>query len=207
MFRIGLAGGIGSGKSEVAGRLSELGAHVMEADAVAREIVRAGSPTLEAVVEAFGRSVLKEDGSLDRAALAEVAFSSEDGLERLNAITWPPLQAAIIERSERIEREHPGGVLVVDASLLVRWEMLDFFDVVLIVTAPARLRLSRLTASGMSREDATARMRAQLPEEVLTDAADVVIENEGTLEELREKVDRFWSTLPETTQGETEWAR
>jgi dephospho-CoA kinase len=196
MFRIGLAGGIGSGKSEVARRLGELGAHVIEADEVARDIVAEGSPTFAEIVSAFGESVLTADGSLDRRALAERAFASRDRLERLNAITWPPLIAEIVEKTEQVEREDPDGVLVVDAALLVQWDILDLFDAVLTVTAPVEQRLSRLTRSGMSREDALARISAQLPESALTAVADTVIANDGTLEELRERVDRFWSTLP-----------
>ena len=196
MFRIGLTGGMGSGKSEVAARLSELGALVIEADAVARDIVAAGTDVLAAIVDAFGESVLDDDGGLDRGALAAAAFSSEEATSALNAITHPPLIREIIRRSEGLERQNPSGVLVVDAALLVRWDVLDLFDVVLIVHAPLELRVSRLVAAGVGEEDVRRRMCSQLSDDVMLAAADVVIENRGSIEELRAAVDGFWESLP-----------
>jgi len=196
MFRIGLAGGMGSGKSEVAARLSELGALVIEADAVARDIVAAGTDVLAAIVDAFGESVLDDDGGLDRGALAAVAFSSEGRTSVLNAITHPALIREIVRRSERLEKKSPSGVLVVDAALLVRWDVLDLFDVVLIVHAPRELRVSRLVEAGFGEEDVRRRMRSQLSDDVMLAAADVVIENGGSIEELRAAVDDFWESLP-----------
>ena len=196
MFRIGLAGGMGSGKSEVAARLSELGALVIEADAVARDIVAAGTDVLAAIVDAFGESVLDDDGGLDRGALAAAAFSSEEATSALNAITHPPLIREIIRRSEGLERQSPSGVLVVDAALLVRWDVLDLFDVVLIVHAPLELRVSRLVEAGFGEEDVRRRMCSQLSDDVMLAAADVVIENRGSIEELRAAVDGGWESLP-----------
>lgn len=196
MFRIGLAGGMGSGKSEVAARLSELGALVIEADAVARDIVAVGTPVLAAIVGAFGESVLADDGGLDRGALAAAAFSSEERTSVLNAITHPALIREIIRRSEELEKQDPSGVLVVDAALLVRWDVLDLFDVVLIVHAPRELRVSRLVEAGFGEEDVRRRMRSQLSDDVMLAAADVVIENRGSIEELRAAVDGFWESLP-----------
>lgn len=200
MFRIGLAGGMGSGKSEVAARLSELGALVIEADAVARDIVAVGTPVLAAIVGAFGESVLADDGGLDRGALAAAAFSSEERTSVLNAITHPALIREIIRRSEGLEKQSPSGVLVVDAALLVRWDVLDLFDVVLIVHAPRELRVSRLVEAGFGEEDVRRRMRSQLSDDVMLAAADVVIENRGSIEELRAAVDGFWESLPVNTQ-------
>lgn len=196
MFRIGLAGGMGSGKSEVAARLSELGALVIEADAVARDIVAVGTPVLAAIVGAFGESVLADDGGLDRGALAAAAFSSEERTSVLNAITHPALIREIIRRSEGLEKQSPSGVLVVDAALLVRWDVLDLFDVVLIVHAPRELRVSRLVEAGFGEEDVRRRMRSQLSDDVMLAAADVVIENRGSIEELRAAVDGFWESRP-----------
>jgi dephospho-CoA kinase len=195
-LRIALAGGIGSGKSRVAQRLREFGAYVIEADELARELVEPGSPTLAALADEFGESVIADDGSLDRAALAGIAFGSDERLGRLNEITWPPLLRTIVERTEELERADPDGVLVVDAALLVQWDVLDLFDIVLVVTAPREQRIARLVESGRSREDVLARMNAQLPEKELIEAADYVIENDGTPEQLRGRVDSFWRTLP-----------
>ncbi|MEA3409524.1 MAG: dephospho-CoA kinase [Candidatus Eisenbacteria bacterium] len=200
MFRIGLAGGMGSGKSEVAARLGELGALVIEADAVARDIVAVGTEVHDAIRDAFGKSVLADDGSLDRGALAAVAFSSEERTGVLNAITHPALIDEIMRRSEGLERRNPQGVLVVDAALLVQWDVLDMFDVVLVVHAPRELRVSRLVEAGFGEEDVRLRMHSQLPDEVMLAAADVVIENGGSIDELRAAVDGFWESLPGTSR-------
>ena len=200
MFRIGLAGGMGSGKSEVAARLSELGALVIEADAVARDIVAVGTGVFAAIVGAFGESVLADDGGLDREALAAAAFSSEERTSVLNAITHPALIREIMRRSEGLEKQSPSGVLVVDAALLVRWAVLDLFDVVLIVHAPRELRVRRLVEAGFGEEDVRRRMHSQLSDDVMLAAADVVIENGGSIEELRAAVDDFWESLPVNTQ-------
>ncbi|MBN2565886.1 MAG: dephospho-CoA kinase [Candidatus Eisenbacteria bacterium] len=202
MFRIGLAGGIGSGKSRVAERMRELGAHVIEADMLARDIVAPGSPTLDALARSFGPSVIAGDGSLDRATLAKTAFSSGERLRELNEITWPPLIGAIVRGTEELERIDPDGILVVDAALLVQWDLLDLFDAVVVVTAPVEARIARLVASGSSREDVLSRIGAQMPEKELIAAADYVIENDGTLEQLRERVDALWRSLGRATDQE-----
>ncbi len=200
MFRIGLTGGIGSGKSEVASRFRELGALVIDADAVARELVEPGSPVLRAIVREFGSSVLRPDGTLDRRALADAAFSSAERRKALNDVTGPPLVAEIVRRAEALEREHAqggggSGVLVVDAALLVQWDVLDMFDLVLVVHAPRELRAERLAAAGFSEADVAARMDAQLPDDAMLAAADAVIVNDGSLDELRAKVDDLWNSL------------
>jgi dephospho-CoA kinase len=202
MLRIGLTGGIGSGKSEVAARLRELGADVIEADEVARELVAPGTPLLDELVRQFGDGILRPDGSLDRRALAGIAFASDEALEALNECTRPPLVAEIVRRSEELERERPGGVMVVDAALLVQWGVLDMFDVVLAVRAPEGVRVARLAAAGLSEEDSRARMRSQLSDAEMAAAADEVIDNEGTLENLRTAVDAFWKTLGTQTKEE-----
>lgn len=204
MFRIGLTGGMGSGKSEVAAVLRELGARVVDADAVARELVARGSAVFEAIVDAFGTSVLAPDGSLDRGELAALAFSSEERLAVLNGITEPALIDEIMRRVEELERRHPGGVLVVDAALLVQWDVLDMFDVVLVVHAPGELRTRRLVDAGFGEDDVRRRMRSQLPDDATLAAADKVIDNEGTLEELRAAVEEFWGALPGHVREDTE---
>ena len=195
-MRIGLCGGMGSGKSEVAARLSELGALLIDADAVARDIVARGTPVLAAIVDAFGESVLADGGDLDREALAGAAFASEERTSVLNAITHPALIGEIVRRSEELERRSPSGVLVVGAALLVQWNVLDMFDVVLVVQAPKELRVRRLVETGFGEEDVRRRMQSQLPDDVVLSAADVVIGNEGSIEELRAAVDDFWESLP-----------
>lgn len=204
MFKVGLTGGMGTGKSEVAGRLRELGAHVIEADEIGRGLLDPGSPVSDQLVEAFGEGILGDDGSIDRRELAGVAFSSDEALRTLNEITWPELLREIGRRSEEIAEEDPEGVLVVDAALLVEWNILEAFDVVLVVSAPQDLRVERLVKSGFELSDVVARMRSQLPDEVVEDAADVVIENDGTLLELQAAVDAFWDSLPTNDEEDEE---
>lgn len=199
MYRIGLTGGIGSGKSEAARVFADLGAVVVTADELARRLVEPGSPVLEKIAEAFGGGVLAGDGALDRKRLAALAFGEPTKLAILNAITHPPLVAAIIGRLEELDRTGSEGVAVVDAALLTEWDITDLFDLVLLTAAPVEVRVERLVASGYTEADARARIEAQLPEERLRDAADHVIENAGTLEELRGAVRDLWRTLPPNT--------
>jgi dephospho-CoA kinase len=187
---------MGSGKSEVAALLRERGCRVVEADAVARELVAEGTDVLAAIVDAFGESVLAADGALDRRALAEAAFSSEEGTRVLNSITHPALIREIIRRAEEAERAEPDGVLAVDAALLVQWDVLDLFDVVVVVEAPVETRVARLVAAGFGEDDARLRIASQLPDEEMRAAADVVVRNDGSIEELRRAVDELWRSLP-----------
>ncbi len=195
MIRIGLTGGIGSGKSEVARVLARLGARVITADDLARDLVVPGSTVLDALVEGFGGEILSADGRLDRTRLAEAAFASAEALARLNAATHPALVDAIRAAIERAEEAGDANALVVDAALLAEWNILDLFDVVIVVDASLKTRLDRLVGAGLSGEAAEARMRAQLPRERLLEVADVIIENDGSIEELDTKVKKFWTEL------------
>lgn len=194
---MGLTGGIASGKSEVSRVLSRLGATVVDADVIARRLVEPGSRVLEALAETFGPDVLRPDGSLDRAAVAGRAFASDDALRDLNAIVHPPLVDEI--RREIEESRDAEGVLVVDAALLVEWDLAGEFDTVVVVSSPVELRVERLRSGGMTEEEARGRVAAQLPEEELVASADVVIENDGSLEELRARAERLWLTINERT--------
>ncbi len=193
MIKIGLTGGIGSGKSEASHVLTRLGAHVIVADDLAVDLVAPGSAVLDALVEEFGDGILLTDGRLNRARLADVAFASGEALERLNAATHPPLVNAIRETIEREERAGDVDVLVVDAALLAEWGILHLFDIVLVIDASLETRFDRLAGVGLLRDAALARMRAQLPREQLLDVADAVIENDGSIEELDERIRDFWT--------------
>ena len=167
MYRVGLTGGIASGKSTVSRVLSERGAVVIEADVVARTLVEPGTPLLAELAAEFGAGVLKDDGALDRAALGRIAFASEERLARLNEIMHPPLVARLIVLVEDAERESAGtgGVLVIDAALLAEWDILDLFDTVVVVDAPMDMRIERLAANGLTDDRARERMAAQLASE------------------------------------------
>ena len=196
MYRIGLTGGIGCGKSEVAAVLRDLGAKIVVADTIARDVVGVGTPALARIVEAFGSGVLSEDGTLDRRKLAAIAFSDPERLSTLNDVVRPPLVEAILSEIETLEQAGGGGVVVVDAALLLDWDISDAFDLIVTVRAPLDKRLSRLVADGLTGGEARARIDAQLPDERFAEAADVVIDNEGTLADLRERVAGVWAELP-----------
>ncbi|HEV2890166.1 MAG TPA: dephospho-CoA kinase [Frankiaceae bacterium] len=194
MLRVGLTGGIGSGKSEVARLLAARGAYVIDSDVLAREVVAPGTPGLNAVTEEFGDGVLAPDGSLDRAALAAVVFGDAEARARLNAIVHPLVGAAA---AKRYAAAPPGGVVVHDVPLLVETGMVPLFDVVVVVDAPDDLRVERLVRRGLTEADARARIAAQAGREERNAVADVVVENDGTLEDLRDRVADLWAFLTE----------
>ena len=190
MLTVGLTGGIGSGKSEVSRRLCGLGAVVVDADAVAREVVEPGTPGLAAVVERFGTSVLGPDGALDRPALAAIVFTDPEARARLDGIVHPLVRARATELAAAAP---PDAVVVHDVPLLVETRQEGRYDLVLVVEAAPESRVARLVHRGLSEEDAQARIAAQATDEQRRAAADVVLDNSGTPEELAAQVDRFWA--------------
>jgi len=194
VLRIGLTGGIGSGKSTVAARLAELGAVVVDSDQLAREVVAVGSPGLARVVERFGPDVLRPDGSLDRPGLGRLVFGDPAALADLNAIVHPLVRA----RSEELTVQAAAGgaaAVVHDVPLLVENGLAGNYDVVLVVQAPLELRLQRLAGRGMDAETARARIAAQASDEQRRAVADVVLDNSGSFEHLAAQVDAAWARL------------
>lgn len=188
-MRIGLTGGIGSGKSTVAGRFAELGAVVVDADRIAREIVEPGTPGLAEIVDRFGAGVLDAEGALDRPAMAARVFGDDEARAALNAITHP----RIAERSAERFAEAPDDAIVVhDMPLLVELEMTPNYHVTVIVDAPEDVRVRRLVERGLEDSDARARIRAQASEQQRRAVADVWLDNSGTREQLLESVDTVW---------------
>lgn len=189
---VGLTGGIGSGKSSVARRFAELGALVVDADALAREVVAGGTPGLARVVEEFGADVLRPDGTLDRPALGRVVFGDPDALARLNGIVHPLVRA---RAAELIAAAPPGAVVVQDVPLLVETGQADRYDLVVVVEAPAAERVARLVRDrGMTEDEVRARMAAQASDDERRAVADVVIVNDADLATLRDRVDEVWHT-------------
>ena len=189
MVRVGLTGGIGAGKSTVAARFAHLGAVVTDADEMAREVVEPGTPGLAALVSAFGSAVLAGDGSLDRAALAAIAFGDDDARARLNGIVHPLIAARTAELLAALPQD---AVWVHDVPLLVENGLAPAYHLVVVVSAPVDVRVGRLEARGMGEHDARARIRAQATDEQRRAVADVWIDNSGTLEQTRAAVDACW---------------
>jgi dephospho-CoA kinase len=191
--RVGLTGGIGSGKSEVARLLAAHGAVVVDADALAREAVAPGSEGLAAVVREFGEGVLAEDGSLDRPRLGRVVFADPDRLRALNAIVHP----YVARRSAEIMAAAPeDAVVVYDVPLLVENDLQDRYDLVVVVDVAPETQLRRLVENrGMPEEDARARIAAQASREDRLAAADHVVLNDSSRERLTEAVERLWDEL------------
>ncbi|MEV5739451.1 dephospho-CoA kinase [Microbispora rosea] len=195
MLRVGLTGGIGSGKSEVSRRLAARGAVVVDADKIAREVVEPGTPGLAEIVEAFGEDILRPDGTLDRERLGAIVFADAEKLKVLNGIVHPKVG----ERSERLQREAPDdGVVVYDVPLLAENNLAPLYDVVIVVDTPDEVRLERLLRfRGMPEADARARIAAQASREDRLRIADIVIRNEGSLDDLEAQVDKIWQDLSE----------
>jgi dephospho-CoA kinase len=191
VLKIGLTGGIASGKSVVALRLRELGAVLVDADALAREVVEPGTPGLAQVVRAFGAEMLGTDGALDRARLGALVFGDPDRLAILNSIVHPRVR----ERAAALIAAAPfGAVVVQDIPLLVETGQGSNFHLVLVVDAPDDVRVQRMVEHrNMTEEQARSRMAAQADRDVRLAAADVVLDNSGTTQELRDSVDALWA--------------
>ena len=193
MLRVGLTGGIGSGKSEVSRRLAACGAVVVDADLLAREVVAPGTDGLGEVVAAFGSAVLGPDGALDRAALGRRVFDHEEARRRLEAVIHPRVR----QRAAEIERQADDGAVVVhDIPLLVETGQQGDFDVVVVVDAPDDVRVERLVSErGMAATEARSRIAAQASREQRLAAADEVIDNGSEVSALDAQIDTLWQRL------------
>jgi dephospho-CoA kinase len=196
---VGLTGGIGSGKSEVARLLAAHGAVVVDSDRLAREAVEPGTVGLEAVVAEFGRGVLAADGSLDRPALGRIVFADPARRAVLEGIVHPYVR----RRSAEIAAAAPPGAVVVhDVPLLVEADLADRYDLVVVVDVDESTQVRRLTtARGMSGADARARISAQADRAARLAVADLVVANDGSLEDLRGRVDELWADLSARAAG------
>ena len=196
-MRVGLTGGVGSGKSTVAAMLADLGAAVVDADAIAREVVERGTTGFDSVVAAFGPDVVAAGGELDRARLAEAVFNDPVARDRLNAIVHPLVGARFAEIAASVPAE---AIVVYDVPLLVEGGLADGFDAVVVVETPQDLRLERLAGRGMAESDARARMAAQASDDERRAAAHEVIVNSGSRAELRAQVEQVWARLTERSR-------
>jgi dephospho-CoA kinase len=191
-MRIGLTGGIGSGKSTAAARFAELGATVIDADQLARQVLAPGTPGLAAVLDRFGAELADADGVLDRSRLAKLVFADPAALADLNAIVHP----RVAERTaELTAAAGPDAVVVYDVPLLVENDLAGGFQAVVVVEAPLPQRLARLAGRGMAEDEARSRIAAQATDAQRRAVATEVLDNSGSVAELRAQVDELMATL------------
>ena len=195
-MRVGLTGGVASGKSTVAAMLADLGAIVIDADALAREVVQAGTPGFDRVVEEFGPDLVGPDGELDRPALGRLVFADESARKRLEAIVHP----LVFERYAELEATAPAEAIVVhDIPLLAESGRAADFDAVIVVDAPRETQVDRMTQDrGWAAEDAESRIAAQATRDDRLAIATYVVDNTGSLEHLRARVAEIYAELTAT---------
>ena len=192
MLMVGLTGGIGAGKSTVAARLAERGAIVIDADAIAREVVEPGMPALQKLVEHFGPEILQPDGSLDRPKLGGIAFVNDETRKELEAITHPAIGELFLRR---VGEAPAGSVVIHDVPLLVESKRGFEYAAVIVVEAPLDVRLDRLEERGVLRDDARRRIELQASDEDRRQVATWIVDNSGDLDHLHRQVDAIWSEL------------
>lgn len=192
-MKIGLTGGIATGKSTVASMLLRKGAPLVDADVIAREVVEPGSPVLSRVAERFGSDILLPDGSLNRKKLGAIVFADPAQRKALESLLHPPIRALMKERMALLERQQPDKPVIVDVPLLYESGLETMFDAVMVVYVPAALQRERLKQrDGLTEEQAVQRLAAQLPIDEKRRRADIVIDNAGTLQETQRQIDLFW---------------
>ncbi|MGW1491958.1 dephospho-CoA kinase [Streptomyces sp. NPDC002402] len=195
MLKVGLTGGIGAGKSEVSRLLESYGAVLIDADKIAREVVEPGTPGLAAVVDAFGPEILDPEGALDRPKLGSIVFADADRLATLNAIVHPLVGARSMELEAAAA---PDAVVIHDVPLLAENKLSPLYDLVVVVDAAPGTQLDRLVRlRAMAESEARARMAAQATREQRLAIADLVIDNDGPLEQLEPQVRKVWAELTE----------
>ena len=217
MLRVGLTGGLGSGKSTVAGVFQELGAAVISADQLGRQLMQPGEPVYAAIVEAFGQGVIRGDGSLDRKALAELAFQHNQA-DKLNHIVHPAVIAAEEEWMRGVFATDPQRVAIVESALIFEVEKwgtapgwMQRFDRLILVTVPDEMKIARFVARMMANDgsairrealtqDARARIAVQIPDQEKAGRCEYVIDNSGSLEETRRRVEEIYRELAQAAQ-------
>lgn len=193
---IGLTGNIASGKTEVAKIFKELGATIIDADKIAREVVEPGEPAWQEIVEEFGSNILNSDGSINRKKLGEIIFNDDRRREQLNRITHPRIMAKIKETIDQCKKENVK-VAIIEAALIVeRGGLLNVIDELIVVSADVDTQIERImTRDGLHRNEALSRMESQMPISEKTKHAAYIIDNAGSLRETRKQVEEIWEKL------------
>ncbi len=200
---IGLTGNIASGKTEVAKIFKELGAKVIDADKIAREVVEPGEAAWQEVVEEFGGNILNPDGSINRKKLGEIIFNDDKKREQLNRITHPRIMTKLKETIDNYKKENVKLVIIEAALIVERGGLLKLIDELIVVSADAETQIERImTRDGLRRDEALSRMESQMPISEKTKHATYIIDNSESLEETRKQVEEVWEKITtELPQG------
>lgn len=195
-MRVGLTGGIASGKSTVVEILKELGAKIVDADDVARQVVAPGTEGLEQVVVQFGPQYIKPDGTLDRAKLGQRIFSDETERQRLNGILHPLIRKEMTRQMAVLADGGSHHPIIADVPLLIENQLMSMYDRIVVVHVPEAVQVERLQArDGLTEKEATTRVRTQIPLEEKKQYADYLIDNAGSVKNTKQQVDRLWVSL------------
>jgi len=202
---IGLTGGIGSGKSTVAKIFSKLGADVIDADEIAREIVEPGKITWKRLLSEFGKEMLNDDETLNRSLLAKVVFEDKTKRARLNSIMHPRIQEEIISRIDKYRSANEARVVIIEAALLVeRKGLLKLLDKLIVVSVDGKSRISRIKKrDNLSSEEILSRVRSQISDDQKIKLADFIVDNTGSIERTELQVKKIWKTIQTSTDRVT----
>jgi dephospho-CoA kinase len=197
---IGLTGGIGSGKSTVASILKELGAIIIDSDKVGHQVLNPATPGWREVIDIFGEDILNSHGNIDRQKLAKIVFNDPEALLRLNQIVHPKIEQEVRSRIQKFQSQKTDTV-VIEAALIAEAGWIPLADQIWVIKSPKEITLRRLNERGMSEEESLARMASQYPAEDHIKYGLVIIDNEGSLEELRARVVKLWKDLHNENRG------
>ncbi len=197
---LGVTGGIASGKSTVSGMLEKLGAPLIDFDLVAREVVRRKTPTFDAVVDFFGKNILDDKGELDRKKLSEIVFSDINKRKKLESLTHPAIFKEASGQIKNLAEKGRAQIIQAAAPLLIESNMQDMFEKILLVYIPPHMQTERLSKRDrISPAEAGNILKSQLPIDEKIKHADFVIDNRGSLEETKKRVEEFWEELKKQT--------
>lgn len=202
MIVVGLTGSIGSGKSTVSNMFVELGAHLIDFDVLAREVVEPGKTAYNSIVSEFGEGVLNSDSTLNREKLGRIVFGNFEKLQKLNQITHPAVFEEADRRVEKIKRNDADAIIIKDVPLLIETGTYNTVDKIIVVSARRETRLKRLMERGLPETEALKRMDSQMPIREKEKYADFVVENDGSLARTREQVEQIYRQLKKSMQAD-----
>jgi dephospho-CoA kinase len=196
MLHVGLTGNIASGKSFAASLFAGLGAHIVDADLVAHELLEAGTKTYNKIIDAFGEQILGPDSKIDRKQLARIVFFDEGKRQLLNNLTHPDVGEEILRRISELDQSFASGIIIVDAALMVETGGYRKYHCLIVVRLDPALQLSRLMSrDGLTEKEAQARMASQMPIEEKLKLADYIVDNSGTMQQTRDQVEAIYQDL------------